>query len=122
MSSKSKTKSVNLEKLIEATKKLDTKLGLQNNMTSSVNFEQVCNIIERYPNGVSPQDISSELTSMSERPVTDKQVRKMFQTMGLSKNKNQAIVKDFGSYAYQVQLVKNGNRSLYKCERFNLSK
>ena len=122
MSSNKKTKSVNLESLINATKKLDEKLGLQNNMTASVHFEDVMGIVAKYPNGVSPQQIAIELSELLGMAVTDKQIRKMFQTMGLSKNKSQAIVQDFGSYAWQVQLVKNGNRSLYKNEKFNLSK
>ena len=122
MSSNKKTKSVNLESLINATKKLDEKLGLQNNMTASVHFEDVMGIVAKYPNGVSPQQIAIELSELLGMAVTDKQIRKMFQTMGLSKNKSQAIVQDFGSYAWQVQLVKNGNRSLYKNEKFNLTK
>ena len=120
--SSNKTKSVNLEKLINATKKLDEKLGLQNNMTASVHFEDVMGIVAKYPNGVSPQQIAIELSELLGMAVTDKQIRKMFQSMGLSKNKSQAIVQDFGSYAWQAQLVKNGNRSLYKSEKFNLSK
>lgn len=122
MSSNKKTKSVNLESLINATKKLDEKLGLQNNMTASVHFEDVMGIVAKYPNGVSPQQIAIELSELLGMAVTDKQIRKMFQSMGLSKNKNQAIVQDFGSYAWQCQLVKNGNRSLYKNEKFNLTK
>ena len=117
-----KTKSISLDALIQNTKKVSEKLGLQNNMTGSVNFEQVMLIVEKYPNGVSPQQIALELSEILGVAITDKQIRKMFQSMGLSKNKNQAIVKDFGSMAWQCQLVKNGNRSLYKNERFNLKK
>ena len=117
-----KTKSISLDSLIANTKKVSEKLGLQNNMTSSVNFEQVMLIIEKHPQGVSPQQIALELSEIVGGAVTDKQIRKMFQSNGLSKNKAQAIVKDFGNMAWQVSLVKNGNRSLYKNERFNLKK
>ena len=116
----SSTKSISLDALIKQTKALDKKLGLQNNMTSSVNFEQVMQICERFPNGISPQNIAKELGLM-DIVVTDKQVRKMFQNMKLSKDNSQSIVKEFGNYAYRISLKKNGNKNLYVVERFNIT-
>ena len=116
----SSTKSISLDALIKQTKALDKKLGLQNNMTSSVNFEQVMQICERFPSGISPQGIAKEL-GMLDIVATDKQVRKMFQNMKLSKDNAQSIVKEFGNYAYRISLKKNGNKNLYVVERFNIT-
>jgi len=118
---KSKVKSINLDTLIKKTEKESQVLSEQNNMTSSVDVAISCEVISRYPNGVSPQQIANDLSEMSERAITSKQVRNKFQDLGLAKGKKSKIVCNFGEFAYAVSLTKNGNRNIYKVEQYKVS-
>ena len=77
----SKIKSINLDALIKKTEKESEILNEQNNMTSSVDVAIACEVISRYPNGVSPQQVALDLGEMSERAITSKQVRNKFQDL-----------------------------------------
>ena len=117
----SKVKSINLDALIKKTEKESEILNEQNNMTSSVDVAIACEVISRYPNGVSPQQVALDLGEMSERAITSKQVRNKFQDLGLAKGKKSKIVCNFGEFAYAVSLTKNGNRNIYKVEQYKVS-